>query len=382
MHAEMFGAKRQVTMNTSESNHRSSISRRTFVKGTAAVAAAALSAPAILRADDKPGDKPPVLGKGEHTYQLVPGWGELPEGKKYGNTHAVVESQDGRIFIHNASPTGDCTCVFDADGKFIKSWGHDFAGLGNGLNGGAHGMDIRKEGNEEFLYLAPTGMHRVYKTTLDGEIVMSLPYPRMARDVKDGKVVPDYNGPDRYVPTFIALAPNGDFYVTDGYGLGYVHRYNLRGDYIQSWGGGGKEPGKMNCPHGIWCDTRNPEEPTIVVADRANVRLQWFTLDGKLIKIVDQELRHPCHFSQRGNDLLIPDLKGRVTIFGKDNELITHLGDNPNPKQWANNGVKPTDLTPGVFCTPHGATWDHEGNAYIVEWLPYGRITKLKRVMA
>ena len=40
------------------------------------------------------------------------------------------------------------------------------------------------------------------------------------------------------------------------------------------------------------------------------------------------------------------------------------------------------DLTPGVFCTPHGATWDHNGNAYIVEWLPYGRVTKLKRVTA
>jgi hypothetical protein len=120
----------------------------------------------------------------------------------------------------------------------------------------------------------------------------------------------------------------------------------------------------------------------IVVADRANVRLQWFTLDGKLIKIVGDELRHPCHFSQRGTDLLIPDLKGRVTIFDKDNKLVTHLGDNPNKEQWAKNAVKPEELKPGVFCTPHGASWDQNGNAYIVEWLPYGRITKLKRVTA
>ena len=359
----------------------SGISRRSFVKTTAAIAATAIAAPAVL-ADDKAGDKPIILGKGEHTYELVPGWGELPEGKRYGNTHAVVETEDGRIFVHNASPTGDCTCIFDPDGKFIKSWGHDFAGLGKGLSGGAHGMDIRKEGNEEFLYLAPTGMHRVYKTTLDGEIVMSRQYPRLARDVRDGKVVPDYTSEAKYVPTFIALAPNGDFYVTDGYGSNFVHRYNLEGDYIQSWGGTGSEPGRMRCPHGIWCDTREPHNPMIVVADRSNVRLQWFTLDGKLINIVDKELRHPCHFSQRGTDLLIPDLKGRVTIFDKNNELITHLGDNPNQRQWANNGVKPEDLKPGVFCTPHGATWDHLGNAYIVEWLPYGRISKLKRVSA
>ncbi|HZL33687.1 MAG TPA: hypothetical protein VFC78_00170 [Tepidisphaeraceae bacterium] len=348
------------------------ISRRSFVKAAAGVTAA-YAVPNILRAQDKAGAKTPVLGSGQHTYELVPGWGQLPDGKRYGNTHAVIETEDGRIFIHNASPTGDATCIFDPDGKFIKSWGKQFAG-------GAHGMDIRKEGNEEFLYLAPTGMHKVFKTTLDGQVVMELDYPKMARDVKDGKIVPDYNGPDHYVPTFIALPPNGDFYVTDGYGSNYVHRYDNKGGYIQSWGGPGSEPGKMRCPHGIWCDTRNPAEPTIVVADRANVRLQWFTLDGKLIKIVDKDLRHPCHFSQRGTDLLIPDLKGRVTIIDKDNNLIAQLGDNPNKSQWANNGVKPQDLKPGIFCTPHGATWDHLGNAYIVEWLPYGRVTKLKRV--
>lgn len=351
-----------------------SVSRRSFSKAVAGTMAA-FAVPTILRTDDKAGAKAPVLGTGEHTYEWVEGWGALPEGKRYGNTHAVIETEDGRIFIHNASPTGDATCIFDPDGKFIKSWGKQFAG-------GAHGMDIRKEGNEEFLYLAPTGMHKVFKTTLDGEVLMELDYPKLARDVKDGKVVPDYNGPAHYVPTFIALPPNGDFYVTDGYGSNYVHRYNLKGEYIQSWGGKGTEPGKMNCPHGIWCDTREPENPMIVVADRANVRLQWFTLDGKLIKIMDKDLRHPCHFSQRGTDLLIPDLKGRVTIIDKDDNLITQLGDNPNPKQWGNNGVKQRDLVAGDFCTPHGATWDHLGNAYIVEWLPYGRVTKLRRVTA
>ena len=111
------------------------------------------------------------------------------------------------------------------------------------------------------------------------------------------------------MPTFIAFAAGqtGDFYVTDGYGSNYVHRYNTKGEYIQSWGGtGGKadsaeEPGKLKCPHGIWCDTRDSANPMILVADRANVRLQWFTLDGKFVKMVKNEpgvdnLRHPCHF--------------------------------------------------------------------------------------
>lgn len=361
-------------MNEFDSDSRPSVSRRSFLKTTAAVTAATFAAPAIVGAQDKAGTGPVIVGRGDHTFEWT-SWGELPAGKRYGNTHAVVESEDGRIFIHNASPTGDATCVFDPDGKFIKSWGKQFAA-------GAHGMDIRKEGNEEFLYLAPTSMHKVFKTTLDGEVLLELDYPKLARDVKDGEVVADYNGPAHYVPTFIALAPNGDFYVTDGYGSNYVHRYNLEGKYIQSWGGKGSEPGKLSCPHGIWCDTRNPAEPTIVVADRSNARLQWFTLDGKLIRIVTDQLRAPCHFSQRGQELLIPDLKGRVTVFGADNTLITHLGDNPNHKEWANNRVPQSDLKPGIFCTPHGATWDRQGNAYIVEWLPYGRVTKLRRVTA
>lgn len=347
-------------------------SSRRAVLRSAAVASALAGFPAILRAQDKAGAKPVTVGAGDHTYEWIENWAQLPDGKKFGNTHAVVETADRRILVHNASPTGDATCILDADGKFISSWGSQFAQ-------GAHGMDLRKEGDAEFLYLAPTSMHKVFKATLSGEVLLELDYPKQARTVKNGAVAPDYNGPNKYVPTFTALAPNGDFYVTDGYGSNFVHRYNLKGDYLQSWGGPGKNPGQFSCPHGIWCDTRGAE-PLIVVADRANVRLQWFTLDGQFVKLVADDLRHPCHFDQRNGDLLVPDLKGRVTLFDKDNKLICHLGDNPDKSQWSNNGVKPADLKPGAFCTPHSARFDADGNIYVVEWLPYGRVTKLKKL--
>jgi hypothetical protein len=356
------------------------VSRREFVHGTAAViagigAAVAIGFPTILRAQDKAATKPLILGSGEHTYEWVDDWAKLPDGKVFGDTHAVVETADGRIFIHNASPTGDSVCIFDPDGKFISSWGKQFAA-------GAHGMDLRSEAGKEYLYLAPTKQHKVFKTTLDGEVVMELDFPSQARDVKDGQIVPDYTGPTKYVPTFIALPDNGDLYVTDGYGSNYVHRYNIKGEYLQSWGGTGTEPGKFKCPHGIWVDTRIGAEPTILVADRANVRLQWFTLDGKFIKLVGDELRHPCMFHQRGGDLLIPDLKGRVTLFDQNNKLITHLGDNPDKTQWANHKVKRENTQPGVFVTPHSARFDRQGNIFVVEWLPYGRVTKLKKLTA
>jgi hypothetical protein len=337
--------------------------------GIAAIVASGV-APRFLRAEDKATAKAKVYGKGAHTYEVVDNWAQRPESKPWGNTHMVQELADGRILVHHTGP--ESVHVFDPDGKFISAWGAEFAG-------GAHGMDLRKEGNEEFLYFAPSGQHRVVKTNLKGEKVFELGYPK---DAKNAEGKPCYNGPDKYVPTFIALPANGDFYVTDGYGSNYVHRYNIKGEYQSTFGGSGNGDGQLSCPHGIWIDTRDEANPAVLVADRSNVRLQWFTLDGKYIKQVKDELRHPCHFDQQGTDILIPDLHGRVTIFDKDNKLVTHLGDNPKNEQRGKNGVLKEALTPGDFCTPHGAIWDKAGNIFVAEWLPYGRVTKLKKVSA
>jgi hypothetical protein len=337
--------------------------------GLASILAAGV-APRVLGADGKGDAKAIVYGTGAHTYEVIDEWATRPAGKAWGNTHMVQELADGRILVHHTGP--ESVHIYDPDGKFIEAWGKEFAG-------DAHGMDLRKEGNEEFLYFAPTKQHRVVKTSTKGEVVFECPFPREAKD-KNGK--PCYEGPQKYVPTFIAFAPGdaGDFYVADGYGSHFVHRYNARGEYQATFGGPGTGEGELQVPHGIICDTRDPANPMICVADRKNVRLQWFTLDGKFVKLVTDELRHPCHFDQRGTDLLVPDLMGRVTIFDQDNKLVTHLGDNPDVKQRRNHGVKKEALVPGNFCTPHGAIWDRAGNIYVVEWLPYGRVTKLRHV--
>lgn len=311
-----------------------------------------------------------IIGAGEHRYEVVENWAKLPAGRQFGFTHGVCETGDGRIFIHNQSPTGDATCIFSPDGEFLGSWGKDLAS-------GAHGMQLRVETGKEYLYLAATTLNKVYKTTLGGEILMETGYPKQAKDAA-GRAI--YADEKEFVPTNVAFGPTGDFYVADGYGKPFIHQYDISGKYLRSWGGPGTAPGEFNCPHGIWCDTRDATSPLILVADRGNVRLQWFTLDGKFVKQVNHELRHPCHFDQRKGELLTPDLHGRVTIFGKDNQLVRHLGDNPVASQRGNPNVKADELKPGVFCTPHQAIWDRAGNIYCVEWLPYGRVTKLKRL--
>ncbi len=74
----------------------------------------------------------------------------------------------------------------------------------------------------------------------------------------------------------------------------------------------------MRTPHGIWLDNRPGRDVALVVADRANARLQYFTLDGKFIEIVEG-VSFPAHFDIRGTELLVPDLHARVTILDKDN---------------------------------------------------------------
>lgn len=340
-------------------------SRRNFMKKTAITAAAVVSGPQILaRAASDPAKREGVMGAGEHLYEWVNGWGELPEGKNFGYTHAIREVADGRIFVHNQSP--DSVAIFDPDGKFIKSWGPEYAS-------GAHGMDIRTEEGVEYLYLALTGQHRLVKTTLDGEVVLEIGAPRPDQCAA-------YDKDDKFVPTNTAFGPNGDFYIADGYGQNYIHQYSIKGEYIRSWGGAGDEPGKMRCPHGIMLDTRG-EKPELVVADRANVRLQYFSTEGEHLRFVNEGFLHPCHFDQRGDDLLVPDLYGRVTIIGKDNKVITHLGETPDAnkvEKWPN--LQPEQFKPGKFSSPHGASWDQAGNVYVAEWTEHGRITKLRRV--
>jgi hypothetical protein len=355
------------------SKRTNSASRRTFIKAAGAAVFVA-GAPMILRADDKAGEKNVIVGEGAHKYECIHGWAKLPEGMKFGNTHMVQEDAAGRIFIHHQGGAGGSVFVFDPDGKFIKAWGKEYSG-------GAHGMQMRKEGSEEFLYFATTGMGKIVKTNLDGDVVFNNSYPQ---DAKDAKGMPCYPDGKRFVPTNIAFAPNGDFYVADGYGKNFIHQYNSKGEWIRTWGGSGGADGQMNCNHGIFCDTRDSSNPRLLVADRGNERLQYFSLDGKHLATIKPAeangYRHPCHFDQRGDVMVCPGLKGRVTILDKENKIIAVLGDNPDGNLAGKNGVGPDKRKPGVFVSPHGASFDRAGNIYVTEWVSDGRVIKLRPV--
>ena len=339
-------------------------SRRHFLCATAA-------APIILHAQDKSGSKRPVLGSGAHTYEAIHDWGDLPRQIQYGNTHGVVEDSQGHIYVHHtvnaASESSDSMVVFDADGKFVKSWGREF-------RGGAHGLHIRNEGSTEFLYLCDTQRGVVVKATLDGEQVWSIGYPEQSEAYRPGA---DGKRP-KYSPTNLAIAPNGDIYVGDGYGSSYINQYNSKAEYIRTFGGKGKAPGQVDCPHGIVLDPRG--EPILMVADRANNRIQRFSLDGRHIDFV-AGTNLPCNFHfDRNGDVVVPDLGARVTLLDAQNQVILQLGDDSS-SQWRDTRKLSRDhFTAGKFVCPHGACFDHAGNIFVVEWVEVGRVTKLRRL--
>lgn len=216
-----------------------------------------------------------------------------------------------------------------------------------------------------------TFQHRIVKTTIDGEVVWEKSVPKESGG---------YESADQYIPTNIAIAPNGDFYVGDGYGQNFVHHYNARGEYVRSWGGTGDGPEQFKQPHGIWVDTRG-ETPELVVADRGNMRIVYYTLDGERLREYKFPLGTPCHFDQRGDYLVIPELWGKVKILDRDNNVYTQLGfyeGAPNLADYPN--IAPELRVSGKFSSPHECIWDQHGNLFCVEWIGDGRVTKLRRL--
>jgi hypothetical protein len=338
------------------------ITRRRFLE-KAGVGAAALAFGRFAAAAG-PSAGTVIVGSGEHRYEVVHDWLVPPDYIRFGNTHGLAQDAAGRIYVshtvHPESPCDDAIAVFDESGRFLTSWGWR-------LQGGAHGLDLRYEGDREFLYHCDTARGKVLKTTLSGEIVWELGAPEESGLYGEGKP---------FIPTNVALAPNGDFYVTDGYGCDWIHHYTSLGEYLRTFGGKGRDAGSVLNAHGIWVDPRGGE-PMLVVADRGNSRLQYFTLDGKHVRFVTRGMRRPCHGDVRGDFTLVPDLDSVVTVLDADGRVAAQLGDG-HPSNL--RGRPREEFIPGRFVHPHDAIFLRSGDILVAEWVPTGRITLLKRL--
>ena len=301
-----------------------------------------------------------LIGRGEHTYEAVHDYLQPPSHIRWGNTHGLAQDSAGRIYVahtvHPTSPCRDAIAVFNEDGRFLTSWGARF-------QGGAHGLDIRREDGPEYLYHCDTRRKLVIKTTLGGEVVWEMGQP-----AESGA----YGAEDAFVPTNTAFAPNGDFYVTDGYGADWIHQFDADGNFLRTFGG----RDLLSNAHGIFVDERG-QDALLAVADRGNGRIRYFSLDGRALHEVRNGLRQPCHFDSRGDLLLVPDLCSVLHLLDRENRTIARLGDgHPSSLRDAPRSA----FIPGRFIHPHDAIFLRNGDILVAEWVPIGRITLLRKL--
>jgi len=295
-----------------------------------------------------------VVGSGEFTYRVEEGWGKLPEGWSLGDVGGVAVDRQDRVYVFNRG--GHPMVIFDRDGNFLTSWGEDRFVR-------PHGICM---GPDDTIYCVDEGAHAVYHCTLDGEVLMTIGTPNQPGE--------EFSGAPFNRPTQVALSPEGDIYVADGYGNARVHKYTATGEHLLSWGEYGTDEGQFNIVHNICCDAAG----LVYVADRENHRVQVFYPDGTF-KTQFVNLHRACGLSMQNPDdpiffvgelgpflainRLYPNIGPRVSILDKNGKLLARLGG------------KHAGTEPGTFIAPHTGATDSRGDLYIGEvsfsgWIP------------
>lgn len=356
-----------------QSTH-SQISRRQFITTTAA----AMAAPAIATAGKT--DAKVTVGEGDYRYSVRHDYPELPAKYKWQTTHNVAVDKAQNLYVMHEGRVElkdhPSIFVFDSKGKFLRAFGSEF-------QGGGHGIEVRQEGDEEFLYVCGYQQVKAFaKLTLKGERVWFKHAPMESGVYADGEAKNPKKvwGRDRFMPTNFAFLDDGGFLLADGYGSFYIHRYDKDGNWKSHFGGPGKGEGKFATPHGIWIDRRTETEPRVVVCDRAHHTLQYLTMDGKHIETLTG-YGLPANIDTWKNLMLVPELHARLTILDENNKPVAKLGADveriKSVKGVRNNESLWKD---GRFVHPHDACFDAAGNIFVAEWVATGRITKLTRL--
>jgi len=240
-------------------DRRPTVSRRQFLATTAAGSVALAGVPTILTA--KKTDSPLVVGEGEYRNEVQHDWPQLPDQFSWQTTHNVAVDKSGCLYVIHEGKADlkdhPAIFVFDPDGRYIRSFGKQF-------QGGGHGIEIREDNGQEYLYVcAYQALKTFAKLDLKGETVWQK-YAPMESGVyaaeEDTKPTGKW-GRDRFLPTNFAFLDDGGFLLADGYGAFYIHQYDKDANWKSCFGGPGEGKGKFNTPHGLWVDRRPGRDP-------------------------------------------------------------------------------------------------------------------------
>jgi DNA-binding beta-propeller fold protein YncE len=259
-------------------------------------------------------------------FQPAPEFLKLPDGWTMGSCSAVAVNRRGEILLfHRGKHPLIC---FNATGKFLRSWGDDLVHT-------AHGLRVDRDDN---VWVTDIGNHRVFKFDLSGKLLLSL------GNGKPGAADDQFNK-----PTDIAFDPDGEFFVSDGYGNARILKFSANGKLIKSWGTAGQGPGEFNLPHAIVVDSRG----RVLVGDRENNRIQVFDREGALLEIWPGFAPYGLAFDNEGV-LFVADARASSVLcldaFGKVQ------------RSWGRKG-----RAPGEFDLPHMLSFDAAGNLFVAE---------------
>lgn len=314
--------------------------------------------------------QPSQKGKGYNTfikYELVNNWPDLPGNLKLGNpTGIALDSSENILIFHRADRkwpllgampenpiAGKTLLVIDKDnGKLIDSWGDHLFIMPHGL----------KADSENNIWVTDVGLHQVFKFNNKGKLLLKLGEAGVA-----GNDSLHFNK-----PTDIAIAKNGSFYVSDGYGNSRIIKFSATGKYLLEWGTKGSKEGQFNIPHGITIDNQG----YLYVADRENNRIQVFDTAGKYIKqITDPSFGAISAVTLKNNKLYAVDDYRFLKMIHKGSDIIGFDTAGKTPVRFGRSGSYE-----GSTCWYHTLAVDNDENIYVGDILK-NRLQKFKKVI-
>ncbi len=263
-----------------------------------------------------------ALAQSSDTYAVNKAWTQLPEGMTWNaSTSSIAADGKGNIVV--LVRTAPYFRVFTREGKFVKAWGDA------GTFVEAHSVMFDREG---FIWATDSNGHAVYKFTAEGKLVMTLGTRGKAGDDSSQDL---FNRPNA-----VAIASNGDIFVSDGYVNSRIVHFSKDGKFIRIIGGSkGAGLGQLQLPHGVVIDSRG----RIIVGDSDNKRISVFDKDGKFLET--------WPFPSRGGMVITSD----DTVYASD--------VNAGAVNIIKNG-KLLDAITGLG-RPHGVTLDSDGAVYV-----------------
>ena len=301
-------------------------------------------------------DKNSIIGHGDYKYQVDKNWGvQNPSQFPVDDCHEMVLDKKNRIFMTTTHPKNNIL-IYDRSGKVLGSWGNEYPG--------AHGLTISEEGEDEFLFITDSETNKVCKTTLDGKKILEINFP---------KEISDYKSERQFKPTETAIAPNGDIYVADGYGLDFIIHYDSKGNYIRHFGGKGKEEDHFDCCHGITLDTRDNKKSLLITSRTSNC-FKRFTLDGKHIETINLPSCFICRPVIKNNVLYFAVIvtrdwgkyDGMLAVLDENNIVVSFPGG--SVPTYSKNQLQPPIYDKKTFFNPHDVCIDNDENIYVPQW--------------